>query len=109
LYASLADGAVMYVQSRTEGGGEPILLEDGTDRGLVRVPEGTAIDTSDLGLDFSNPVVMPNSGLPDKRSICVYQTGTLGITECRLVGVQLTILPNGSLAFMPLPSVGGGD
>lgn len=109
LYDSLADGAVVFAQANTSGGGKPILLDDGTDSGFVEVPPGTKIDTTSLGLDFSNPMVIPNSGLPDQRSICVYQTGTLCITECRLVGIQLTILPNGSLAFMPLPSVGGGD
>src|SRR5690606_37247732 len=75
LYAALVNGAVIYVQSNTDGGGEPFLLEDGTDSGFFRVPAGATIDPTAYDVDFSNPMVIPNGGLPDERSICVYQTG----------------------------------
>ncbi len=52
-------------------------------------------------------LVIP-SGMPDDRSICVYQGSTFGITECHTVGINLSILPDGSVAFIPLPSVGSG-
>ncbi|MGB3290397.1 MAG: hypothetical protein WBA83_14085 [Burkholderiaceae bacterium] len=108
LYAGLVGGTVIFTQTKTTGSAKPIPLPDGTDSDMFRVPDGQTIDPSDLNIDFSNPAVAANSALPDERSICVYQTGTLGITECRLVGIQLTIMPNGSLMFAPLPSVGGG-
>ncbi len=107
---SITDGAVIFINSKRQGNAQPIMLADGKESGYFRVPDGSKLDTSDLNMDFSNPVIAPNSGLPDvdDRSICVYQTGTVGITECRLVGIQLTVMPNGSLMFMPMPSVGGG-
>ncbi|TGP39470.1 hypothetical protein EN871_32605 [bacterium M00.F.Ca.ET.228.01.1.1] len=59
-------------------------------------------------VDFSSPELYVNAGLKDDRSICAYQGSTFGITECRLVGIDLSVLPDGSLSFIPLPSVGGG-
>ena len=50
-----------------------------------------------------------STGMPDDRSICVYQGSTFGITECHTVGINLSILPDGSVSFIPLPSVGSGD
>ncbi|WP_250438727.1 hypothetical protein [Caballeronia sp. AZ1_KS37] len=59
-------------------------------------------------IDFSSPEMYVNAGLKDDRSICAYQGSTFGITECRLIGIDLSVLPDGSLSFTPLPSVGGG-
>lgn len=96
LYTALAGGVVVVYQSNN--GPDPISL-----------PRGATINDGGVALDFSKPSLIVNAALPDDRSICIYQTGTLGITECRLVGISLTIMPDGSLAFMPLPSVGSGD
>lgn len=89
-------------------GGAVVLYEQTREREPVKLPDGSAIDARTAGLDFGSPSLLVNSALPDQRSICVYQTGTLGITECRLVGIDLTIMPDGSVVFMPLPSIGGG-
>lgn len=62
----------------------------------------------DKVVDFSSPEMYVNAGLKDDRSICAYQGSTFGITECRLIGIDLSVLPDGSLSFIPLPSVGGG-
>jgi hypothetical protein len=89
--------------------GSIVIYEHFRDKDPVKVPDGTVIDARTAGIDFGSPSLLVNSALPDERSICIYQTDTLGITECRLVGIDLTIMPDGSMVFMPLPSVGGGD
>jgi len=115
-----ADGAAeVYIRSRAAGiaarllytalvDGVVVIYEAERDRDPVKWPDGSAIDARDAEIDFGSPSLVANAALPDDRSICVYQTGTLGVTECRLVGIDLTIMPDGSLVFMPLPSVGGG-
>ncbi|WP_027210017.1 hypothetical protein [Burkholderia sp. WSM2232] len=66
-------------------------------------------DFAQLGVDLSSPLLMVNRGLPDNRSVCVYETKTLGFfSECRMVGMNLSIMPDGSLDYLPLPPVGSG-
>jgi hypothetical protein len=65
-------------------------------------------DFSDTVVDFASPELYVNAGLKQDRSICVYHGYTLGITECRVVGIDLSVLPDGSIAFAPMPSVGSG-
>lgn len=96
LYAAMIEGSVVIYER----------LENGTES--VPLPKGSKLDAESAGIDFSSPSLLANSGLPEERSICVYQTSTLGITECRVVGIDLTIMPDGSVVFMPLPSVGSG-
>lgn len=96
LYASIANGVLGVIQHNV----------DGTPKAL---PAGSGASAYEGGIDFSTTTLMANGSLPDDRSICVYQTSTFGITECRLVGVNLTIMPNGSLVFVPMPGVGSGN
>lgn len=75
----------------------------------VRMPDGTVFDAAAFDVDFESPSLVRNASLPADASICAHHTRTLGlVTECRVVGISLTIMPDGSLTFMPLPSVGYG-
>ena len=98
VYTSLVDGALVIYDS-VKNDSDPNNL--GT--------ETADPDYSQVGVDFASPSLVAQGGLPDDRSICVYQTDTLGIPECRLVGINLAIMPDGSIVFMPLPSVGSGN
>ncbi|GAA5233019.1 hypothetical protein FOZ76_02710 [Verticiella sediminum] len=98
VYTMMADGAVWYLNT---------LRDDSNPNGF----DGTTadVDYDTVGLDLSKPDLVVMNGLPDDRSICVYETTTFGIRECRLVGVSFNIMADGSLVFMPLPGVGAGD
>jgi len=99
MYSVLANG-IFFVYKTQKKDGDPTQLVAGQD----------APDYDSAGVDFSSPTITPLGGLPDQRSICTYQTSTLGlVTECRMVGVSLGIVADGSLIFAPLPSVGSGD
>jgi hypothetical protein len=65
-------------------------------------------DFSPSVVDLKSPLLYVNAGLVKDRSVCILQGSTLGITECHLVGIELAVLPDGSISFVPLPSVGGG-
>jgi hypothetical protein len=99
LYTSLANGGLKVYQAQKDSSGK---------ESLTPVTD-LATAYKDIGTDFTTPTLAPVAGLPDSRSVCAYQTTTLGIDECRLVGLSVAIMPDGSLTFVPLPSVGSGD
>ncbi len=73
-----------------------------------RVPDGTRLSADQLGVDFGNPMLLSNVTMSGSdQSICVYATNTIVLSECRTVGISLTIMPNGSLVFLPMPYAGG--
>lgn len=95
LYAVVIDGAIVVYEIHRDADPAPW-------------PAGSVLDERNLGIDFSSPSLLLNGALPADRSICIYETSTFGITECRLAGIDLTIMPDGSLVFVPLPAVGSG-
>src|SRR5690606_29549661 len=61
LYAAMIEGSVVIYER----------LENGTES--VPLPKGSKLDAESAGIDFSSPSLLANSGLPEERSICVYQ------------------------------------
>lgn len=100
VYMLVADGVlgVSRMLINTSGQDQQPTLVDADDSAL-----------KEMAVDMSSPQLVVNAGLPSKRSVCAYETKTLGfITECRVTGIHLSIMPDGSLDFLPLPPVGSG-
>ncbi len=59
--------------------------------------------------DFAHPQLVAVGQSGGNASVCIYATDTLFNTECRAVGLALAVQNDGSLVFMPMPSVGSGS
>ncbi|MCK9511554.1 MAG: hypothetical protein M0R28_10035 [Pigmentiphaga sp.] len=94
LYLAQFDGVVMLLQRDSESMPVPL-------------PYGTRLDAAEVGIDFSTPTLLANPALSSRTDLCAYRTSGVIPHECRLAGLSLTILPDGSLVFMPLPAAGG--
>lgn len=100
IYTSLVNGS-FYVYRSKENSGDPLSVEDGE--------VDPVTDFSSAGIDYTSPSITRLGAVPKGSSNCSYETATLGvITECRVVGIDLAIMPDGSLVHAPLPSVGSG-
>jgi len=94
LYLAQFDGIVQMYQRDSES--RPVPL-----------PAGTRLDAEEVGIDFSSPSLLANPALSSRTDLCAYRTSGVVPHECRLAGLSLSILPDGSLVFMPLPAAGG--
>ncbi|GAB5098174.1 hypothetical protein [Caballeronia sp. HLA56] len=99
LYGVLAKGELHLKAIRKDTNGH---------QAVVAVPDPAAA-YAQMGLSDTTSRLTRVDGPEVRASICAHFEGTLGLSECRVAGVSLSIMPGGALVASPLPTVGFGN
>ncbi|AKJ30218.1 hypothetical protein [Caldimonas brevitalea] len=106
VYSIVSDGIIGVVDAKTDGtAGDDTAAAPSLD-GLSTESFASAIAAA---ADFAHPQLAAMGQSDDDPSVCVYATDTVWNTECRAVGLMLAVQNDGSIVFMPMPSVGSGS